>query len=204
MRKDEIGSVYGSLTVIGLSEKRQGRHLCWLCQCSCGAVSTVTGYKLRSGRTKCTCSKSRSLIKGRLAEYSSWVHMRKRCNDIGHKNYKNYGGRGIVVCDRWDVFENFYEDMGPRPPGATLDRIDNEIGYEVTNCRWADRRTQDRNKICNVWMEYKGERKVVADWAVELGVPKHRIYSRLKLGWDIHDIINTPAHRAKIPTGVQR
>ena len=78
--------------------------------------------------------------------YNAWRSMRKRCNNPNNRAYPNYGGRGITICDRWDSFPNFYEDMGPCPPGLTLERRDTNGNYEPTNCYWADRTTQNRNR----------------------------------------------------------
>jgi hypothetical protein len=79
-------------------------------------------------------------------EWNSWFSMRQRCQNPNHKGYKYWGGRGITICERWQTFENFLEDMGPRPDGTTIDRIDNDGNYEPDNCRWADALTQGKSK----------------------------------------------------------
>ena len=80
------------------------------------------------------------------SEYKTWSCLRDRCRNSKARDYKNYGGRGITVCERWDSFENFLNDMGLRPEGMSLDRIDNDKGYSKDNCRWADKTTQNRNQ----------------------------------------------------------
>ena len=82
----------------------------------------------------------------RTREYATWENMKQRCNNVNHKSYKDYGGRGIKYCKRWEKFENFYKDMGRKPEGMTLDRIDNEKGYKPSNCKWSTYSEQNRNK----------------------------------------------------------
>jgi hypothetical protein len=97
--------------------------------------------------------------------YTTWIQMRQRCQNPNLKKYPLYGGRGISVCERWQDFQNFCEDMGERPPGMSLDRIDTNGNYEPSNCRWATISTQNRNKRTNVWILHNGETKCLNDWA---------------------------------------
>jgi hypothetical protein len=119
-------------------------------QCECGVIKTIDYYSLKNGLTKsCGCDKKpnlkHSLSKSR--EYNSWNGMKIRCNNTNHKQYKDYGGRGITVCPEWlNSFEQFYKDMGPRPIGKTLDRINNNKGYEPSNCKWSTYSEQAKNK----------------------------------------------------------
>ncbi len=118
-------------------------------------------------------------------EYQVWVDMRNRCISPRCKNYINYGGRGITVCDRWSSFTSFLQDMGPRPSGRlSIERIDNERGYSPDNCRWATYREQLRNTRRTFFIEHDGRRMCVTDWAKELGISPNTIWGRLRLRMD--------------------
>ena len=119
-----------------------------------------------------------------------WVKMRARCEDQAGKSYPDYGGRGIKVCDRWQTFENFLADMGPAPEGMSIDRVDNDGDYEPSNCRWADRKTQNSNRRSIRWLEHDGKRMSVSDWARHLGVPIQRIKNRVHRGWPLERILS--------------
>lgn len=118
--------------------------------------------------------------------------MRARCNNPKHRRYPDYGGRGIGVDPRWDRFENFFADMGPRPEGMTLERIDNDKGYTPGNCRWATRAEQATNKRNNRVLTYQGETMCTADWARKLGVNVQLLRNRLHRGWPIERVLMPP------------
>lgn len=148
---DMVGNKFGRWTVI----KRNGRVgslAMWLCRCECGKESTVPGARLRGGKSKsCGCLRSVTATthgKTKSLEYSSWYHMKGRCYDPRDKRYKDYGGRGIMVCDRWlHNFENFLADMGNRPgPEYSIDRIDVNKNYEPSNCKWSTIAEQRNNR----------------------------------------------------------
>lgn len=122
--------------------------------------------------------------------YALWSHMKDRCLNENNTRYKSYGGRGITVCERWMDFQNFLSDMGERPEGMTLDRIDNDKGYSPDNCRWATNKQQQRNKTNNKLITYKGETKTLADWADDLGLDYYRVLQRMFNGWEFEDAID--------------
>lgn len=112
--------------------------------------------------------------------YQSWADMRNRCNNARHARFDNYGGRGIKVCERWTSFEAFLEDMGLKPDGLTLERLNNDAGYSPDNCCWASYRQQNKNKQETVLYEYDGRKQSIEDWADEFEIPRttlsHRIH----------------------------
>jgi len=124
--------------------------------------------------------------------YRCWANMRKRCNSETSKDYINYGGRGITVCDRWSLFDNFLADMGEKPRRMTLDRIDNDQGYSPENCRWTTRTEQSRNRRGRHMIEWQGRVQCTSAWAEELGFGRSLIYDRLRWGWSIERAFTTP------------
>lgn len=142
---------------------------------------------IKSGEANRTHGKSRTI------EYRIWLDMRKRCNGKYRSEYRNYGGRGIRVCERWDDFELFLLDVGSRPSARhSLERENNDGDYEPGNVRWATRSEQNRNKRDSKFIEWRGERLTQADWADRTGLSQHVIYSRLKHGWSVADALGTP------------
>ena len=128
----------------------------------------------------------------------SWVSMRQRCHYAEDISYKNYGARGIKVCERWmNSFENFYADMGARPDGTSLDRRDNEGNYEPTNCFWATKEEQGANQRTNRVLEHDGKRLTLTQWSRLTGLSKHTISRRIKLGWALEKTLTTPLHKTR-------
>lgn len=201
---DLAGCVFGRWSVLSRAEKRPGSNYSqWLCRCSCGTLKVVASKHLHGNSRSCGClavesvvarSRTHGMVGSRT--YSSWTTMKVRCTSPQHRSFENYGGRGIVVCDRWkNSFENFLSDMGPRPDGRTLDRIDNDGNYEPGNCRWAPEQVQRRNKRNTVYLEVFGEKISLPDAAERFGVPSDQLRWRLKKGWSMEAAVTTALQR---------
>lgn len=133
--------------------------------------------------------------------YRSWLAMKKRCTDKTHQNYHNYGGRGITICSRWlNSFIAFYDDMGDRPDGTTIDRIDPDGNYEPGNCRWATTRQQASNKRNGIHIVFDGESITLSELGVRFGIPQTTIYRRYKQGYRDEQLISNE-HKLKLRTG---
>lgn len=130
--------------------------------------------------------------------WKSWAAMRQRCHYEKDISFHNYGGRGIKVCDRWmNSFENFYEDMGERPEGKSLDRVDNDGDYCPENCIWATKEEQGVNQRTNRIIEHDGERLTLMQWSRRTGLSKHTISRRIRLGWSVEKTLTTPLHATR-------
>lgn len=113
--------------------------------------------------------------------YSSWLAMRGRCLNPNNQDFHRYGGKGVSICAEWkDDFDRFYADMGNRPAGQTLDRIDGDLGYTPANCRWATRTEQVKNRAYTVKVAHNGETKTLTEWAAHLNVPYYTLWNRIR------------------------
>jgi len=185
IRKNRVGEYYGRWLIVGFSHKAK-KHNYWIARCACGTDRTVFFSNLLAGKSK-SCGCLNYSNPGRAAHmmsdtrsYKAWVGMKKRCNNKKGRNYKDYGGRGIKVCDRWlNSFDNFYADMGESPPNMSLDRIDNNGNYEPSNCRWATQRKQMNNTRRNVRLTYNGITLNMVEWARRLGISRACLWDRL-------------------------
>lgn len=202
-KADMLEKTFGELFVVR-EDGKLGPHLAYLCQCSCGNQITVRGYSLRSGNTT-SCGCVHKAMIGKLnfkhgmkdsREYSSWQMMNDRCHNPQSKSWDRYGGRGITICEAWKDFNQFYADMGPRPEGHTLERIDNALGYSSDNCRWATVSEQNRNTRRTRLVEINGVTKCVTDWCEHLGINKRTVINRINRGhWPIDKALHTPPRK---------
>lgn len=129
-------------------------------------------------------------------QYRVWKAMRERCSNPNYRYYDRYGGRGIKVCERWNNYTLFLEDMGIRPLNGTIERVDNDGDYELSNCRWASRAEQSQNKSNNFQIEYKGRVQNLSEWAVELNMSVSTLHSRLtRANLSIEEAFNEPIRR---------
>jgi len=205
------GAKFGRLTIIRQIESVQFahcRHRRYLCRCDCGKEIPVTSPNIKYGRSKsCGCLKTEITTKrmtkhgqskAKTAEYYTWKSMIARTTN---PDDKNYCGRGITVCERWqgeNGFANFFADMGHRPSQRhSIDRKDNDGNYEPDNCRWATRIEQSNNRRNNIIITWNDKTLSLAEWATLLGVPYGRLKSRVKMGWSHDQILSRPPRITK-------
>jgi general stress protein YciG len=136
----------------------------------------------------------------RTPEYRIWRRMLDRCSNPKDRSYRNYGGRGIQVCERWLTFENFLADMGSRPPGLSIDRMDNDGGYSPENCRWATREQQMNNTRATRHIDAFGQTRPATEWAAIAGIDSDLILTRLRAGWAADDAVSLPARQGFRPS----
>jgi hypothetical protein len=201
---DLTGKRFGRLSILSRAENTKTMKVRWKCLCDCGKEIDVQSCNLKSGNTKsCGCWNSEALSTRttvhRLCdtpEYKSWGGMIYRCTTTTCKYYHNYGGRGITVCDRWLVFQNFYADMGPKPSRHhSIDRIDNSGNYCPANCKWSTRTEQSNNRRSNRRLTFNGETLTVAQWSRKLGISCDVLESRSRGGWPDEKALTTPVRR---------
>jgi len=197
---DLTGQKFSRLTVIKRVANSDAKQTRWLCKCQCGNMKVVQGAHLKDKHTRsCGCMISdstiarniKNIIHGHSANhqrsktYRTWDGMKDRCMNPYHKQYKDYGGRGIQVCKRWLKFENFLQDMGEKPEGLTLDRIDNDGDYCPENCQWSTWLEQQRNRNNNRLITINGVTKCLSEWCEFYHMDYYKIYQRIQRGWSI-------------------
>lgn len=186
MKNDLTGIRFRRLVVLRYAHT--DKHQYWVCRCDCGNETVVASNQLKkaNGTVSCGCAKVAhgESILGRVTHtYRVWMQMRNRCLNPKCTDYKHYGARGITVCPEWDDYLRFKADMGDRPLGRSLDRIDNSRGYCKDNCRWATRAEQMANTRVARWIAFNGKRQVLSAWAREFGVNPGQVhYWVTKLG----------------------
>lgn len=198
-----LGKKYNKLTIKNKTDLRDTQGLIiYDCQCECGNLIKISASLVVRGKTKsCGCLKADKLKitiannvshgKSRTSIYYTWAGMLKRCYLKTHKQYPNYGARGIKVCDEWlKSFVSFYRDMGDKPSKLhSLDRIDNNGDYEPKNCRWATPREQSNNTRNSIKVFYRGKSMTLGQWSDYLNIPRPTVYWRYKQGWDIERVL---------------
>lgn len=200
-----VGGIFCRLTVVRHHHTDDKRFRHWLCRCSCGETTVADTASLTSGRKKsCGCLKreataARNFKHGAsdTPEHLVWKEMKRRCMSENRPQYKDYGGRGIKVCERWlNSFAAFLVDVGPRPsPKHSIERKDNDGDYEPGNVRWATRREQSRNKRTNRFYTFRGEKLCLQDWAERFGIRDDTLRYRLKVGWSMKRALTTPGRK---------
>lgn len=198
--KDLTGQKFGELLVISREHSKNGRAM-WLCKCDCGSYTIVKGNKLIDGHTKsCGCLRKRkaSMLHKTHGEsqtrlYQTWQGIKKRCYNTANKDYKDYGGRGIIVCDEWCnnylafkdwAINNGYKDC------LTIDRINYNGNYEPNNCRWATQKQQVRNSRHNRYITINNETHCLSEWCEILNLNYRNVLNRVNnLGWSIFEAL---------------
>ena len=181
--KDLTGHKVGTLTVIRFDETRGG-HAYWIVRCECGIEKSVQSANIQNPRRKSCGCKGGVQIHGLWKHplYLTWQNMMTRCYNPNSADWKDYGGRGITVCERWHKVENFVEDMVERPDGYQIDRRNNELGYSKENCQWSTKLQNARNRRNNKIVVYQGKEMSMAEAAELSGVPYLVLSQRVRLG----------------------
>lgn len=204
-----VGKTFGRLTVVDASAPVKctgGYRTVWVCRCECGNVVKVKANSLLNKNTKsCGCLRKdcqrengRNRGTHRMTHsptWNSWQAMKSRCHYQPNVGYRNYGGRGIGICKEWDEsYEAFLRDMGERPLGFTLDRIDVNKDYFKKNCRWVSQQIQNNNRRNTPKIMIHGETKTLAEWSRDprCVVSRDSLYNRYVRGWDMNEAITTP------------
>lgn len=205
---DYTGMKFGMLTVLGEAD-RIGKDRRVIAQCECGNTKVFQINNIKNGHTKsCGCAKIRAgkirathghARKGCINRtYSIYRDMITRCTNKNYKEFHLYGGRGITICDRWmQGYEYFLADMGERPDGLSIDRIDVNNGYSPDNCKWATNHEQANNKRNSAYIEYMGKKQTIAQWAEDIGIKAGTIYKRIYNGYTPEQALCETLHSGK-------
>jgi len=200
------GKTFGRLTVVAISATKPRYYAC---VCTCGVTKEVFISHLVGGKIiSCGCY-HKEVVSAQARKrntthkmygtraYITWNSMINRCGNENSPNYKNYGARGITVCNSWNDFNQFYKDMGDPPAGLSLERVDNEKHYSKDNCIWATRSQQANNKRTSIKITYNGKTQTVSNWCHELNIKRGYVYDRIAAGWDRIKALTTPPRKTK-------
>ena len=197
-----IGQRFGNLIVTGVARHDATRGNYFLsCLCDCGSTAAVREDCLKTGNTRsCGCLHAKAVYKKHgqhnSRTYRIWAGMKSRCSASCPKKKSHlYYEKGIRVCDRWMLFENFLEDMGFAPKGMTIERIDGNKGYEPSNCKWATFKEQANNTTKNVRLSYDGKVQTIRQWASEIGIKENTINYRMRRGWSHEKALTVPVQQ---------
>jgi hypothetical protein len=197
------GEKFGRLTVVGRDILSLSRRIKWVCRCECGNIKSLYGTNLVGGLTRscgCYCSEVSAKRMSKMAvgqthtkthgyskdpTYLSWVSLKMRCDKETRGNYKYYGGKGITYCDKWKTFEGFLEDMGTRPEGTTIDRIDSNKNYCPENCRWATKQEQVNNRKKIITAMFQGQEYPLTELSKMLGLEYQLLWQRRQRGANV-------------------
>lgn len=208
---DLTGKRFTRIIVLGFAGRRNSEAY-WNCRCDCGKEWSVAGSCLKKKNTmSCGCLNRELTIKRTTRHgyarvlnhhpiYRTWNKMTQRCSNPKDGAYPNYGGRGIKVCKRWLTFENFLDDMKPSwKEGLTIERVDSNKGYHKSNCRWATRKEQQRNRRNTRFITFKGQTKALTEWAEIYGINRTKLRWRfVVMKWPIEKALtHSPAKRLK-------
>ncbi len=194
------------LTFVKETKKNESNKWMALFKCDCGQDVELCIASVKSLNTSsCGCHRRETAVKNSsyernghgktgTTEYVIWKSIKQRTSNPNNSGYRLYGARGITMSKEWsDSFEAFYKDMGPRPTSShSVERKDNSVGYEKSNCRWATPKEQARNRSSNKYLEINNVIKILIVWCEEYGISHRVVLSRLKYGWDIEKALNTP------------
>ena len=208
MKHNLLNKHFGRLHVIQYQKKGANSQHYWICKCLCGSLRPIRTSDLINGNSKsCGCARketvgnlNRKHSKAGTPIYNTWQNIKSRCSNKNRSDFERYGGRGIYVCDRWqNSFINFYNDMGNKPEGLTIERVDNNGPYSPDNCIWANRTAQNNNKRNNHIITIGGETKNLNQWIMFYGIATPTFKNRVKRGWSVIDAVSKPINHKHTP-----
>lgn len=204
------GQRFGMLVTVARNGIAPDGRASWLCRCDCGAEPSVSIKNLANGKTNsCGCLRKTANVKRLTSHkmtgtktYAVWASMVQRCTNPKQRAWASYGGSGIGVSERWMKFDAFFEDMGQCPPGGSIDRIDNALGYSKENCRWVPRAFQSRNRKSVRWVYFENRPQRLCEIAEQVGIHLETLRGRLDVyRMTIHESVAVPLGKIPKPCG---